>query len=326
MAKADLHQGKFIVPLTKADRRRMAGPRLVIWGVPLLFAVFALLAQLIIFKDSASDSQLSWILWIGVPPTFIAALWFNFDLWLGTKIRLVGPVESRPSWRMGSFIEVGTIRKKFFSVKIAGSGVALSREVLERLPENTTLVVERTRLSAQLLYAGLTLPPAEAEGEQVHIRPATGKDAAYLRYLLRSELLPSKAADPGSPAPALPHAEEGWGRPGDFGYIALDHTNSPVAAAWIRRADPGKAHAQLLDEHSPVLCIAVDPSYRNRGIGTDLIIRLTKAARQAGHRSLSAVADRHSPAQLWLEHKGFVINDSAHPPAGKDMVVMRLVL
>ena len=76
MENRELKPGKYIIPLSKGDRRAMAPPRMFVWVVPLLFALFALIAQLVLFRGEKSAPELSWILWIGVPPTVIAALWW----------------------------------------------------------------------------------------------------------------------------------------------------------------------------------------------------------------------------------------------------------
>jgi GNAT superfamily N-acetyltransferase len=95
-----------------------------------------------------------------------------------------------------------------------------------------------------------------------------------------------------------------WGRPGDTAVVGLEGA-TPVGAAWFRfyRADePGFG---FVDEHTPELSIAVVPSRRHHGYGSQLLDALLDKARQAGHPAISLSVDRNNPAIALYEKVGF---------------------
>lgn len=73
--------------------------------------------------------------------------------------------------------------------------------------------------------------------------------------------------------PELSKYVEGWGKPGDEGFLAMDG-EKPVGAAWIRLLT-GENHGYgYVDEVTPELSIALVPEYRGKGIGKKLILHL----------------------------------------------------
>jgi ribosomal protein S18 acetylase RimI-like enzyme len=97
----------------------------------------------------------------------------------------------------------------------------------------------------------------------------------------------------------------GWGRRGDGSVIALEG-GFPVGAAWYRLftdAEPGFGY---VDDQTPVVAIAVVPSRRGQGIGSELLDALVGLARGQGYRALSlSVAADDSPAIGVFEKHGF---------------------
>jgi len=96
----------------------------------------------------------------------------------------------------------------------------------------------------------------------------------------------------------------GWGRPGDSAFVAIDEFQ-PVGAAWYRlfRADnPGYG---FVDEETPELSIAVVPSKRGTGLGSELLDALLERARADGYAAISLSVERDNPAVALYERHGF---------------------
>jgi GNAT superfamily N-acetyltransferase len=96
----------------------------------------------------------------------------------------------------------------------------------------------------------------------------------------------------------------GWGRRGDAAVIALEG-GFPVGAAWFRlfaRDEPGFG---FVDEQTPEVSIAVVPSRRGHGIGSELLDALIGVAREQGFTGLSLSVADESPAMHVFEKQGF---------------------
>ncbi len=97
----------------------------------------------------------------------------------------------------------------------------------------------------------------------------------------------------------------GWGRRGDAAVIALE-AGFAVGAAWYRlfsRDEPGFG---FIDEKTPEVAVAVVPSRRGRGIGSELLDALVEQAREQGYKGLSlTVAADDTPAMHVFEKQGF---------------------
>jgi GNAT superfamily N-acetyltransferase len=96
----------------------------------------------------------------------------------------------------------------------------------------------------------------------------------------------------------------GWGRQGDSAVIGLE-SGFPIGAAWYRlfqRDEPGFG---FVDEQTPEVAIAVVPSRRGRGIGSELLDSLVELAKEQGHRGLSLSAADESPAMHVFAKQGF---------------------
>ena len=96
----------------------------------------------------------------------------------------------------------------------------------------------------------------------------------------------------------------GWGRRGDTSVVALED-GFPIGAAWSRlftRDEPGFG---FVDEQTPEVAIAVVPSMRGRGIGSELLDALVELAKEQGRGSLSLSVAADSPAMHVFEKQGF---------------------
>jgi GNAT superfamily N-acetyltransferase len=138
------------------------------------------------------------------------------------------------------------------------------------------------------------------------LRPAVAADRELLRALLvESWFVPDGAPADQDPldAPQLHRLVDGFGsHPDDIGWIALDGTDAPIGAAWLRRWDAPDAGSGFVDAATPELTIAVPPARRGSGIGSAL---LATALDEVGRCSLGV--DRRNPAVTILERFGFAV-------------------
>lgn len=96
----------------------------------------------------------------------------------------------------------------------------------------------------------------------------------------------------------------GWGRRGDTAVVALEE-GFPIGAAWFRLFSSDEPGFGFVDEQTPEVSIAVVPSRRGRGIGTELLDELIDVAREQGHAGLSLSVADDSPAMHVFEKQGF---------------------
>ena len=118
---------------------------------------------------------------------------------------------------------------------------------------------------------------------------------------------------PGTPAPPrhiirhppLSFYAEGWGRAHDAGFIAIDANKCvPVGAAWMRMFSKERPGYGFVSESIPELSIAVKQSYRGRGIGTRLMIKLIGLA-QAEYPAICLSVATENPAVRLYKRLGF---------------------
>jgi ribosomal protein S18 acetylase RimI-like enzyme len=95
-----------------------------------------------------------------------------------------------------------------------------------------------------------------------------------------------------------------FGRRGDAAVIAIeDHRR--VGAAWYRLFSPDEPGFAFVDQETPEATIAVVPSMRGRGIGSQLLGGLLDRARTEGFASLSLSVEKDNPSIKLYERHGF---------------------
>ena len=136
------------------------------------------------------------------------------------------------------------------------------------------------------------------------IRPGGPNDVRFMRDMLHHAYY-WRENDPATADLPVSRYVNGWGRPGDAAVIALDE-GSPVGAAWYRRFRASEPGYGFIDESTPELTIAVVPSRRGRGFGSELLDGLLERARADGFAALSLSVERDNPALHLYERYGFV--------------------
>jgi GNAT superfamily N-acetyltransferase len=134
------------------------------------------------------------------------------------------------------------------------------------------------------------------------IRRGNRQDVRFLRDMLRHAFYWRSGG--GVEDASLWRYVAGWGRRGDSAVIALEG-GFPVGAAWYRlfaRDEPGFG---FVDEQTPEVSIAVVPSRRGHGIGSELLDSLIALAREQGYGGLSLSVADESPAMHVFQKQGF---------------------
>ncbi|HKG42839.1 MAG TPA: GNAT family N-acetyltransferase [Gaiellaceae bacterium] len=104
--------------------------------------------------------------------------------------------------------------------------------------------------------------------------------------------------------PPVQRYVERWGRPGDTALIAIQDFQR-VGAAWFRLFDDSNAGYGFIDESTPELSIAIVPSRRGTGLGSELLDALVARARADGYRAISLSVEKNSPAVGLYQRHGF---------------------
>ena len=104
--------------------------------------------------------------------------------------------------------------------------------------------------------------------------------------------------------PAIARYVDDFGRHGDAGVVGvLDGLE--VGAAWWRYFGADEPGYGFVDEAVPEISLAVLPGYRRKGIGTELLTALGRAAHDEGVSRLSLSVERDNPAYALYERAGF---------------------
>ena len=136
------------------------------------------------------------------------------------------------------------------------------------------------------------------------IRPAGPQDVPFMRDMLSHAYYwrVDRVSESGEP-PVRRYVER-WGRPGDTALIAI-HDFQRVGAAWYRLFSADNPGYGFVDEETPELSIAIVPSRRGSGLGSELLDALLAKARAEGHDAISLSVEAGSPAIGLYERHGF---------------------
>ena len=136
------------------------------------------------------------------------------------------------------------------------------------------------------------------------IRPAGPQDVPFMRDMLRHAYYwrVDKVSETGEP-PVRRYVER-WGRFGDTALIAIQDFQR-VGAAWFRLFKSDNAGYGFVDEETPELSIAIVPSKRGTGLGSELLDALLARARADGYHAISLSVEEDSPAVGLYERHGF---------------------
>lgn len=141
------------------------------------------------------------------------------------------------------------------------------------------------------------------------IRPLTPIDQPFLWEMLYQAIY----VPTGQPAPSrdiiqqpeLARYVEGWGKPDDRGFLALNaRTNQPIGAIWLRLLTIEAPGYGYIDDNSPELAMAVLPGDRGQGVGTQLLACLIDSR---PNESLCLSVTENNPVVRLYGRFGFTI-------------------
>jgi GNAT superfamily N-acetyltransferase len=97
----------------------------------------------------------------------------------------------------------------------------------------------------------------------------------------------------------------GWGRPGDFGILAVERSSGmPISCAWVRQFSRHETPETFVGADVPELGIGTVDGYRGQGVGAAVLRALVEAGRgRCRGICLSVRAD--NPAVSLYERLGF---------------------
>ena len=136
------------------------------------------------------------------------------------------------------------------------------------------------------------------------IRRAGPQDVPFLKDMLRHAYYWRSSSVPESGEPPVQRYVERWGRPGDTALIAIQDFQ-PVGAAWYRLFQADNPGYGFIDEETPELSIAIVPSRRGTGLGSELLDALMRRAREDGYGAISLSVEKDNPAVALYERHGF---------------------
>jgi len=136
------------------------------------------------------------------------------------------------------------------------------------------------------------------------IRRAGPQDVPFLKDMLRHAYYWRATAVPESGEPPVQRYVQRWGRPGDTALVAIQDFQ-PVGAAWYRLFKADDAGYGFVDENTPELSIAVVPSARGSGLGSELLDALMQRAREDGYNAISLSVEKDNPAVALYQRHGF---------------------
>jgi ribosomal protein S18 acetylase RimI-like enzyme len=147
--------------------------------------------------------------------------------------------------------------------------------------------------------------------EAFRIRPLKPSDEPVLWEMLYHALYVPEGAEPLPrdivKTPELAHYVQGWGQPGDDGFIAIATVSGqPIGAAWLRLFTGKRRGYGYVDDGTPELAIAVISGHRGGGVGTQLLIRLLESARRH-YLAISLSVAQDNPAIRLYERMGFEV-------------------
>lgn len=96
-----------------------------------------------------------------------------------------------------------------------------------------------------------------------------------------------------------------WGRKDDYAFIAVNSDDKRIGAVWMRLFNEENKTFGYINNHTPLLGIAIMPEYRSLGIGTLLLVELLKKAKEFNYSTISLSVDPNNPARRLYERHGF---------------------
>ncbi|PAD27829.1 GNAT family N-acetyltransferase [Paenibacillus sp. 7523-1] len=144
---------------------------------------------------------------------------------------------------------------------------------------------------------------------EYYVRPVETEDVPFLWEMLYASLHTQAGDEPLEPgivhSPELSKYVEGWGRAGDFGYIAVDTLGRKLGSITLRLYDEHNAGYGYVNVATPEMGMAVIEEARGKGLGTLLMQAALDEARQRGTQAVSLSVDPNNAAIRLYRRFGF---------------------
>ncbi|MGD0035622.1 GNAT family N-acetyltransferase [Paenibacillus illinoisensis] len=144
---------------------------------------------------------------------------------------------------------------------------------------------------------------------EYYVRPVGTEDVPFLWEMLYASLHTQAGDEPLEPgivhSPELSKYVEGWGRAGDFGYIAVDALGRKLGSITLRLYDEHNAGYGYVNAVTPEMGMAVIEEARGKGLGTLLMQAALDEARQRGTQAVSLSVDPNNAAIRLYRRFGF---------------------
>lgn len=136
------------------------------------------------------------------------------------------------------------------------------------------------------------------------IRPLSQNDIPFMWEMLYESLFVPEGQQPFNKEilkdPLISKYVEGWGREGDFGFIAINNDGKPMGSITARNFNESNKGFGYIDADVPELGMALLEDYRGKGIGKALLEHLFNEAKQRGIKRLSLSVDPGNVAAVKL--------------------------
>ncbi|MBN1407493.1 MAG: GNAT family N-acetyltransferase [Calditrichaceae bacterium] len=153
---------------------------------------------------------------------------------------------------------------------------------------------------------------------KIQIRELNQDESVFLKEMTYQSVFVLKNEPPAPKdiinLPELCKYYKNWGRSGDHCLIA-EYKGEKIGAVWCRLYNENNKGFVYVSEDIPELSIAVDKSYRNKGVGTLLLGAFYKYLNGSGFNSISLSVDKRNPAVNLYQRTGFKIirtNENDH--------------
>lgn len=146
--------------------------------------------------------------------------------------------------------------------------------------------------------------------KETKIRPLVVGDEPFLWQMLYHALYVPAGQVPFAPEivyqPELALYVEQWGQVGDGGFLAAV-AHQPVGAVWVRLFTSTRPGYGFVNDQTPELSMAILPTYRGQGLGTQLLEKMLEQAHQVGFPAVSLSVSAGNPAQRLYTRLGFEV-------------------
>lgn len=152
------------------------------------------------------------------------------------------------------------------------------------------------------------MKPKSELSMQYNLRPLRREEYCLLEEFLYNAIYVPEGQQPPPMSvllePAIQNYYQDFGREHDYCLVA-EQEGMLLGAVWGRVLAGSPKGYGFVDEHTPELAISVQKEFRNRGIGTALLLKLLDVLQSKGYRQVSLSVQKENPAANLYKRVGF---------------------